>query len=262
MTINHRIRIAFVAMLGVTIAHLSAQDAKAGFITTPDLSPYFGAANFGAGALRVTYLPSITIYNNALANITTGAQQAALFALAGTTQPGFQVGQPNTGMVTIPNLATVDDAFYVDTLAACGAQISDPDNSTIVGCASVPGNTLVVPSAFIATANGAEDLAHEIGHNFGLLHCEDPANAVGAGGPGCAAMDLMTAAGFGNPNLNAAQVAIINASALLGGTKNLTIEPIAVVPEPGTIAVLGGGLVMLFVLRRAARRSAKNGNRV
>jgi hypothetical protein len=259
MTLNQRIRIAFVAMLGIVVA----QDARASFITTPSLSPYFGAANFGAGALTVTYLPAIFLTTNgALANITTGAQQAALFALAGTTQPGFQVGQPNTGMVMIPNLATTDDAFFVDILAACGAQISDPDNSTIVGCASRPGNTLVVPSAFVATANGAEDLAHEIGHNFGLLHCEDAANAVAAGGPGCAAMDLMTASGFGNPNLNAAQVAIVNASALLGGTRNLTIQPIAFVPEPGTIVIMLGGLAALFALRRAARRSAKAGYRV
>jgi len=254
MTIHHRIRFAFAAMLGMIVA----QDASAAFVTTPDLSPYFGAANFGAGALNVTYLPSIFIFNNAFANITTGAQQAALFALAGTTQPGFQVGKPNTGMVTIPNLATTDDAFYVDILAACGTMVDDPDNSGIVGCASRPGNTLVVPSAFIATANGAEDLAHEIGHNFGLRHCEDPANAVGAGGPGCAAMDLMTATGFGNPNLNAAQVAIANASALLGGTRNLTIQPIAFVPEPGTITIFVG-LAALFALKRAARRSAKPG---
>jgi hypothetical protein len=214
MTANQRIRIVFLAAFGIVMG----QDAKASLITTPNLAPYFGAANFGAGALTVTYLAPIYLLNTTLENITTGAQQTALFALAGTTQAGFQIGQPNTGMVTIPNLATVDDAFYVNTLSACGMQISDPDNSTIVGCASVPGNTLVVPGAFIATANGAEDLAHEIGHNFGLLHCEDAANAVGAGGPGCAAMDLMTASGFGNPNLNAAQVGIINASALLGGT--------------------------------------------
>jgi hypothetical protein len=258
MTVNQRIRIAFVATLGIVVAG----DARATTITTPDLSTYFGAANFGAGALTVTYLPPIYLFNTALANVTTGAQQAALFALAGTMQPGFKVGQPNTGMVLIPNLATTDDAFYVNVLSACGNQISDPDNSTIVGCASVPGNTLVVPAAFIATANGAEDLAHEIGHNFGLLHCEDPNNAVAAGGPGCAANDLMTAEGFGNPNLNAAQVAIINASALLGGTKNLTIEPIGFVPEPETIILTFAGLAALFALRRSTRASAKAVDRV
>ena len=132
MTVNQRIRIAFVAMLGIVVA----RDARASFITTPVLTPYFGAANFGAGALTVTYLPSIFIINSALTNITTGAQQAALFALAGTTQPGFQTGQPYTGTVMIPNLATTDDAFYVDTLAACGMSVSDPDTGSIVGCAS------------------------------------------------------------------------------------------------------------------------------
>jgi hypothetical protein len=65
-----------------------------------------------------------------------------------------------------------------------------------------------------------------------------------------------------NPNLNAAQVAIINASALLGGTKNLTIEPIGFVPEPETIILTFAGLAALFILRRSTRVSAKADNRV
>jgi len=47
----------------------------------PDLSLYFAATSFGRGALMMTYLPSIFIFNNTPANITTGAQQAAFFAV-------------------------------------------------------------------------------------------------------------------------------------------------------------------------------------
>jgi PEP-CTERM motif-containing protein len=85
-------------------------------------------------------------------------------------------------------------------------------------------------------------IAHELGHNLGLLH---------------ASLGLMTShLGFGGTELFEDQVADILKSPLVqidaNGQRFIQVTPIAIVgtPEPSSLLLLGGGFGALLIIKR------------
>lgn len=206
---------------------LGAITAQAGSITTPSLNDIYGQAAFGTTTpITINWLaPGTTIVSSALATIDSDAEVTTLFGMA-------------------PDASPVVNAFFVDAINFCGSALSN-----IVGCANQPGNVLMVDSTFAAGAQGAIDLAHELGHNLNLAHV----------GTETSTGNLM------NPVLNSSiltteQVTAILASSLVQtGTSGrfIDIRPIAVVsavPEPETHLLLMAGLLVVIAARRRAAR--------
>ncbi|MEM7313872.1 MAG: hypothetical protein AAF497_12045, partial [Planctomycetota bacterium] len=89
---------------------------------------------------------------------------------------------------------------FVDSIQWCGAPAQPPNSFS--GCGTTPGNFVVFTSSFLATPLGFTTSAHELAHNLGLQHVNDPTN-------------LMFPAANGGTTLTAGQVDTILTSPLI-----------------------------------------------
>lgn len=220
-----------------TAAFLVAPMAQASFVTIDEasLDAIYSQASFGANKVDIR-IGLVSIFTRPdLLNITADSQIVTLFNL--------HVGGAN-----------VVNFYFVDTIDSCGIF-----NVNIIGCGETPGNDFVVESAFAADnsipAGGnvtvaGQLLAHELGHNLGLNHRN-----------GNFLMNPFIN-GFGE--LSAAEVAEILLSPLIqvdaNGQRYIQINPVlitnaALIPEPSGLALAGGALLLLGLVRR--KRSAR-----
>ena len=153
--------------------------------------------------------------------------------------------------LAIPSFLDID----IDTISACGSSVAP----NIIGCGQVGGPNFVVESSFAAdtdiplggnTEIGVQLLSHELGHNLGLQHRFGD--------------DLMNPFINGFDALNSSEIAQILASPLVhtdtNGQRYIQINPVLIaeavvhnVPEPGTLALVPGALVLLAAARRRKR---------
>ncbi|MEM6655204.1 MAG: hypothetical protein AAF596_05315 [Planctomycetota bacterium] len=194
--------------------------------------------DFDSG-IRVDFNPIVELDRPDLRVIDTTFKQQQVFALSG---PGIAPGTSDTINV-----------YYVDSISACGSFILEG----IVGCGAVNGNDFIVESSFADSFFGAELLAHEIGHNLGLLHVGNN-NSTG---------NLMNPQLNGSTTLTASQANTVLLDQrvnddFVNGEHFITINPIAiselfvvnVVPEPSSAAIL------LALSSAAARRPSRRQN--
>ena len=192
-------------------------------VTTPNITPIYSQAAFGARPITINYLPTIFLNRPDLAYINSAADFAALATAAPAASP-------------------VVDAFFVQAINWCGGFATG-----IVGCAQTPGHVLALDGGFMAAGgvSASQDIAHELGHNLGLNHVNPAVANVGD--------NLMNPILFGDTTLTGAQAATILASGLVqtgaGGALFITIQPIDV-PEPATIALFGLAFAGLAAGRR------------
>jgi len=222
---NKLFRVALLVLL------LSPTSAWAAFVTTneSEMDAVFSQDSFGLNKIDIVFNSTITIQNSSLLNIDSEDKINQLFH-------GL-----NTG-VTWPTV----NLFFVDTISYCSGY-----NTSIIGCASFPGNDIVVESAYAAGSKGAELLAHELGHNLGLGHNVPELN-------------LMHGTINENTDLTAAQVVTILGSGLVqnipsdGDLYRIEITPIliAAVPLPGALVLLLSGLSFFGIASRRAQQRA------
>ncbi len=214
------IRYCRVWCLAVLVAALMAPvltSAATVTINEPGLDAIFSQASFGVNDIDIRFNPTFTIVNASLLDITTEAELTTLFSLSPDAVPGVNL-------------------FFVNALDYCGSF-----DTGILGCAKFAGNDIVVESAIGAGANGAELIAHELGHPLGLAH-------VSTG--------LMNASTFGDTSLTAVQVSAILASSMIqldGEQRYIQITPILVtaVPLPAGLPLLLGAVGLLCLLRKS-----------
>ena len=209
-------------ILDGSVSELSLSPAV---VTTNEagMDDVFGAPNFDPGPpstfIDIQFNTETTAAGPT--NIQTEADLFAVFALA-------------TGPATTVHM------FFVDILDWCGVT-GDPPNPGIVGCASTPGNVMVLESAIAAGPLGKELNSHELGHNLDLGHLAGVNT------------NLMNPSLSGSTALTAEQITTIDGSDLVQGAnpnRFITIQPIVVIPEPSTAVPLLLVLMGLTVLRR------------
>lgn len=219
-----------VTVLRTTVAALllcGAATASAGYITTNSfkLNSIFSQPGFGLDDIVIRFNAPRTVVSASLLDINDDAEFNSLYDLAAYTD------------------GPVVNMFFVDKISFCGSP-----GSRIIGCASTPGNVMVLDSLWAADAAlGGNLAAHELAHNLGLPH-QFPDEG----------WNLM------NPTLSpsfallALQITTILASPLVQydflDQRFISITPIAVVavPEPQAWAMLSLGLLGLagWVRRR------------
>ena len=197
--------------------------AYAGFITTPNLNPIFSQASFDTFApITIDWLDAgPPVESPLLAKIDNAAELADLWSRALDASP-------------------IVDVFFVDAVNWCNG-VPNP-GFIFVGCGQLPGHLFTVDSTFVSTNPlGAVDIAHELGHNLNLPHV----------GIDTSVGNLM------NPTLNSdvltvAQVQTLFGSSLIQGNLDtgyfIDLRPIAVIPEPGTFALLVMAMAMCLTL--------------
>lgn len=197
-----------------------AGGASAAVITNNEaaLDSIFSQTSFGLNSIDIRFTASKTIYDTALLSIDNLTEWNTLALFSGNSAyPGINM-------------------YFVDTVAYCGGPVSNT-----IGCASLPGNMLVLDSGYAASLTyGGALAAHELGHNLGLDHL------TGTG------TNLMNPVLSGNTTLSATQVTTILTSHLIqtaAGQRYITITPILIaasiapVPEPETWAMMVAGLL-------------------
>ena len=190
----------------------------AALITTNELGMdgIFSQTSFGNETVDIRFNAPITVVNPSLLTIDTEAKLLTLLAVASAPTPTVNM-------------------YFVDALDWCGVH-----NASIVGCATLPGNDVILESATAAGGFGAELNAHELGHTLGLDHS-------GSG--------LMASALNGNTTLSSAQVSTIFASSLIqvdGSQRFISVTPVLITstPEPSSLALGSLAIVGLFFFRR------------
>jgi hypothetical protein len=205
------------ALAAIAVALLSSI-AQAGFISTNEagLDAIFGAANL---SIDIRFNAPIVVAGS-FDSIDDRAELDALFSL---------------GLAESPTV----ELFFVKSMSYCtGDPRIDP---FAIGCGAVFGNKIAVVSAFAASADGAELIAHELGHNLGLFDLA------------CNGTNLMCGQGFGNTSVTDDQAEIMVNNPLVQGPNDgrfISITPIMVVSAPGTSMLLALGLGGLLWNRR------------
>lgn len=172
--------------------------------------------------LTVTFLPFATISSTTYQNFTSFVDEATFFN--------------DTANNGISGTATVITMWFVKSL-------TNGDWGTVD---SIGGRKVMIADN-VFTANRYDTIAHELGHNLGLTHADVGATTadylMASGGT----RTIPTALGDVNPDgtkldkLTAAQITTVNSSTY-------------VVPEPGTMVLLAGGIGVMVAIRR--RRQA------
>lgn len=199
-------------------------NARAAFVTTNEagVDDVFSQSEFGSTPVDIFYNPTTSVANSDLLNINSQLRLDTLFGLNDTTS------------------ADVISLYFVDTISWCG--IGSP-NPSIVGCATLGGNDIVVESAFAGGGFGIELLAHEIGHSLDLEHVMFA--------------NLMRGFLDGNTDLNPNQVTDILDSPktqTAGASRFVEVSPILVTPlPPAVILFVSAILGFLGILHRRKR---------
>lgn len=209
-------------VFALLVAICLATPAQAAFVTLKEteVDAIYSQTSFGDDPVDVRYLPTISHENPALLDIDTSGELNSLFSLYFSN--------------------TITYIYYVDSVDWCGSF-----NTGIVGCGVQAGHDITVESGYAASANGAELLAHEVGHALGLGHHPAPNNDN--------LMDAVVGSAPGPPQttaLTATQVATILNSPKVQtdvGGNYILLQPVlifAAVPEPSSLvlamAMLGG----------------------
>jgi hypothetical protein len=212
--------IAVCASICLSILSLSANVSFAAAVTLNEagMDGIYSQAGFGANTVDIRFNATVTLIKPQHLILDNAAEVTTLFTLSPAASPTVNL-------------------FFVDSILGCGATAGPG----ITGCASEPGNDMVVRSTTAAGGDGAENSAHELGHNFGLPHM----NVAG---------NLMTALGFGNLGLTAGQITTILASNLIqtdmAGQRFVQITPVLIdAPEPATMCLVAFA-ALPYILRR------------
>ena len=124
--------------------------------------------------------------------------------------------------------------YFVDTLDWCNGF-----NTSIVGCANLGGNDIVVESEAAFGVFGTELLSHEIGHSLDLSHVIFD--------------NLMTGVLNGITTLTETQVATILGSSLIqmdGSFRFVRVTPVLVTPLPPAAIMFVSAILVLFGVHR------------
>ena len=137
--------------LGAGIAVLAtASLLPAATITTNEavLDSIFSQSSFGSSPIDVRFNAPALISNPDLLTIDDAHDLISLFSSSPAASPAINL-------------------IFVDSISWCGSE-----NSSIVGCALIGGNDIVVESSYAAGPLGGELIGHEIAHNLGLDHVD------------------------------------------------------------------------------------------
>ncbi|MBI1394676.1 MAG: hypothetical protein GC151_01760 [Betaproteobacteria bacterium] len=201
--------------------------AAAGAIVTPNVR-----FTDGVRTVDIAWLaPGANVVDSDLAVIRDNLSLQSLFAMA----PAFDEV----------------NAYFVDAIRFCPDEEYQRLAGQILGCAPQPGNVVVLDSGAAAGMLGVLVIEHELGHAMNLGHVP---------GQNTNLMNPLIQSGV----LNAGQWNAILASPLLirdpadQNHFSISVRPIAVlaVPEPGTL-VLVAGVVLLARFPRAGRRRSR-----
>jgi hypothetical protein len=219
--------LAAIALLGTGIANAA--------IVTEDVGAldqiFAQAPVLDRTPIDIRFAPAITLNQPTLTHIDTEKQLNTLFDVGS----GSNVHQVNL--------------FFVDAINECNGEMLPQ----AIGCGQEPGRDIAVESKFASRKGmpgspglGAVLIAHELGHTLGLPHFTGTTP------------NLMDATLNGEWVLTSDQVTTILASDLVqrdqSGARFISIQPFAVVPEPGTFAFVVGAA---FVLGAAGWRRAQ-----
>ena len=194
-------------------------NARAAFVTTQEVGVdgVYSQSSFGMDTVDIVFNPTLTLSNGDLLNIDNESRLTTLFAFNDATA------------------SNVVSIYFVDTLDWC-----DGFNTSIVGCASLGGNDIVVESEAAFGVFGTELIAHEIGHSLNLDHV--------------IVANLMTNVLNGNIILTPEQVvALLGSFRIQMDNSGLFVEvtPVLVTPlPPAGIMFVSAILVLLGFQRR------------